>query len=198
MPKIEPLTRARRIVALVVLLLCFLASIGFAQLLVQRSAAKHLLLSIQQDRAATRHSSITVKIPDILPEVASDDPRIITSRRGLIDGQPRVLEVYFFSGTEKARSPLEAARDLFEEIVGSAPTHAGATTLAGLPAVELRNFPSSEDLPETETLRFDILRWAFVGNRIVAIHYSGLHPITDADEELFSQVCRHGVAIRTR
>jgi hypothetical protein len=170
MPDTSPLSRGRKLVALVVLLGLFAASMGVAVLVENYTGrvetAARVSVTFKLDPALGLKADNETSDPDALTDLASDDGH-------------RTAVVYKFEQPEQMSSQLlaaTAARAFLDE------TRREPVTIEG---VRWQGY-SAVELQSTRTKRgFAILRMAWAGDNIVGVLYRGDTAFAPNDQKTF-------------
>jgi len=189
---VQPLSRTRQTLMVLVLLGLFAASLGFAQLLVTRHTARVGAVPV-----FTVPVGLTDPVPlNVLAQGAT------AAYQGRIAGQARRMVCFSIVAHDVTaadeKSWLPYALDVFARTTGDEedvdrPIKRLPNGLAGRPAWELM-----EAFGEPPEIVFAVVRVTGLEGRIVAICFTGAGPYTDADREYLDTYCAQGVAIQVR
>ena len=182
---VQPLSRTRQAVMVVVMLVLLLASLGLAHYLVLR-----------------RQNNVSVKAlfppPDGLTRLPVNDTFQDALKGTLVDGRVRWQEgprrfMAFCFADEVGDSDLVYLGILFSRVSGldeTQPLSYKPAILAGY-----RAFEAEKQLGKAPNSTFVILRLAKVEGYIVAFSFSGEGRLTDEERASFEQYCTHQIKI---
>ncbi|HVX85951.1 MAG TPA: hypothetical protein VH253_14305 [Phycisphaerae bacterium] len=173
---VRPLSPARRALLLAVLLAMFLASLGFAQLLISR-----------------RHDTVLVSaaLPPNFSTPTHDFDAVsglVISREGLENNLPRQVALFKFPSDEASTAELRnLATALFERLFTDSPEILSDGLLDGRPALEVDGRFGENSAAW--------LRVTQAGDQVVAFSYSGPDPQPDQDSIIFDRLATRSVRI---
>lgn len=185
---VQPLSRTRRAIMLVVMLGLLGGSLGFAQWLVASQKAVPRV-------AVVFGPPMTPAQVNDSRDAAFDKPLKSVAARSDPDGKVTYYAFSFELDPRQPLTPLQVLDKLLQNMTGKKPSESTAL----LPAVIHRHAGLQRIVPpiDGQPPRLDLLRLTVVEGHVVAFGFSGEGKITENDTGLFDNYCVNLIRIST-